>query len=186
MVFVYLFIGFVMLQRVIEVIIANQNAKWIKKKGGYEAGAEHYKYIVAMHALFFVALLIEISFMGTEVVRWSIIPLIIFLITQVVRVWALSSLGRFWNTRIMILPGAKVVAKGPYRFMRHPNYVIVAMEILALPFIFQAYWTAFIFSILNVMILRIRIREEERALKEATNYEEVFKDRGRFVPSYDE
>ncbi|WEG17291.1 isoprenylcysteine carboxyl methyltransferase family protein [Alkalihalophilus pseudofirmus] len=183
---VYIFIGFVIIQRLIEVVIANQNAKWMKNQGGYEAGGEHYKYIVALHAFFFVALLIEVSSVQAGGVKWSLIPLVVFLIAQIGRVWALSSLGRFWNTRIMILPGAKVVAKGPYRFMRHPNYVIVTLELLALPLIFQAYWTAIVFSLLNAVILRVRIKEEERALKEATDYEKVFKEKGRFIPSYDE
>ncbi|WP_100371647.1 isoprenylcysteine carboxyl methyltransferase family protein [Bacillus sp. FJAT-45037] len=184
--YIYIFISFVVIQRIVEVIIANQNASWIKKQGGYEVGRDHYKYIVSLHAFFFIALLLEISVFKASVPSWSLIPLILFLVAQIGRVWALSSLGRFWNTRIMVLPGAKVVAKGPYRFMRHPNYVIVALELIALPFIFQAYWTALIFSVLNVIILRVRIKEEERALKEATNYEDVFKDRARSVPSYDE
>jgi methyltransferase len=183
---VYIFIGFVIIQRLVEVVIANQNAKWMKKQGGYEAGREHYKYIFVLHAFFFVALLIEVFSVQAGGVKWSLIPLVVFLIAQIGRVWALSSLGRFWNTRIMILPGAKVVAKGPYRFMRHPNYVIVTLELFALPLIFQAYWTAIVFSLLNAVILRVRIKEEERALKEATDYEEVFKEKGRFIPSYDE
>ena len=83
--------------------------------------------------------------------------------------------------RIIVLPGAKVITKGPYQFMRHPNYVVVVIELLCLPLIFQAYWTALIFSSLNLLILSIRIKSEERALKADTNYQDVFEKRNRFT-----
>lgn len=185
MIAVYLFISLVVVQRVVEVLIANRNAKWIKGQGGYEAGREHYKYIVALHMLFFLSLLIEVSITKHTFIVWSIFPLAVFILAQIGRVWALASLGRFWNTRIMILPGAKVVAKGPYRFLRHPNYAIVVTEIACLPLIFQAYWTAILFTILNAFILSIRIQVEERALEEATNYQKTFEKRKRFIPTYD-
>ncbi len=168
------------------MIIANRNAKWVKSQGGYEAGKDHYKYIVLLHSLFFISLLIEISITNKGFVLWSIIPLIAFLLAQVGRVWALSSLGRFWNTRIMILPGAKVVAKGPYKYLRHPNYAVVVTELACLPLIFQAYWTALIFTLLNAFILSVRIRVEEKALDEATNYTKAFKNHRRFIPKYEE
>ncbi len=170
----YLFIAVVISQRLIEMRIARQHAQWIKSQGGYERGEEHYPYIVTMHILFFVALLTEVTFTWTEQSQWSMIPLMIFLLTQWGRVWVLSSLGRFWNTRIMILPGAKIVAKGPYRFVRHPNYLIVAIEIVVLPLIFHAYWTAAVFTLFNATLMVIRIKEEERALKEVTDYDDVF------------
>ena len=185
MVAVYLFILLVVIQRIVEVQIANRNAKWVISQGGYEAGKDHYKYIVALHVLFFIALLIEVTVTKHTFMLWSIIPLAVFLVAQVGRVWALSSLGRFWNTRIMILPGAKVVAKGPYRYLRHPNYAIVITEIACLPLVFQAYWTAIAFTVLNAVILSTRIQVEERALEEATNYQKTFEKRKRFIPTYE-
>ncbi len=186
MVGIYLFILLVIFQRIIEVVIANRNARWIKSQGGYEAGREHYTFIIGTHVFFFLSLIIEVTVNWNHFAKWSFIPLIIFLLAQMGRTWALSSLGRFWNTRIMILPGAKVVAKGPYQYVRHPNYVIVVTEIAMLPLIFQAYWTAIMFTVINALVLSIRIKEEETALKEATNYQNVFAKRRRFIPSYDE
>ncbi|NEU31654.1 isoprenylcysteine carboxyl methyltransferase [bacterium LRH843] len=182
----YLFIILVIAQRVFEIIIANRNALWIKRQGGYEAGKEHYKLIIATHSLFFLALIVEVTFRYNDALKWSILPLILFLLAQVGRAWALSSLGRFWNTRIMILPGAKIIAKGPYRYVRHPNYVIVVTEIAMLPLIFHAYFTAVVFTILNAFVLSIRIKAEEEALKKVTNYEQIFAQRNRFMPRYDE
>ncbi|OIJ11577.1 isoprenylcysteine carboxyl methyltransferase [Anaerobacillus arseniciselenatis] len=182
---IYLLIVIVICQRVIEVIIANKNAVWIKERGGYEVGREHYKYLVLLHTMFFLSLLVEVTVHPPKFVAWSIVPFFIFLIAQFGRVWALSSLGEFWNTRIMVLPGAKVIAKGPYQYIRHPNFVIVFTEIAVFPLIFQAYWTAVVFTIVNALVLSVRIRTEEKALKEATDYEEVFEKRGRFIPSYE-
>jgi methyltransferase len=183
---IYIFIALVIMQRIVEVMIANRNARWIKSQGGYEVGKEHYKYIVVLHALFFVSLIIEVTVIDSGFVFWTVAPLIIFLLAQFGRVWALSALGRFWNTRIMILPGAKVVAKGPYRYLRHPNYVIVVTELACLPLIFQAYWTAILFTIMNALVLSIRIKVEEKALEDVTNYKDVFKKRKRFVPTYED
>ncbi|WP_227938713.1 isoprenylcysteine carboxyl methyltransferase family protein [Alkalihalobacillus deserti] len=185
MIAVYLFILLVVVQRIVEVLIANRNAKWIRSQGGYEAGKDHYKYIVALHFLFFISLLIEVTVTNHTFMLWSVLPLVVFLLAQLGRVWALSSLGRFWNTRIMILPGAKVIAKGPYRYLRHPNYAIVVTELACLPLIFQAYWTAIVFTILNAVILSTRIQVEERALEEATNYQKTFEKRRRFFPTYE-
>lgn len=186
MIFIYLLIFIVIVQRLVEVIIADQNASWIKSQGGYEVGREHYPYLVLLHSLFFVSLLIEVTIHPPTFVTWIAIPFVIFILAQVGRIWALTSLGRFWNTRIMVLPGAKVIAKGPYRFMRHPNYAIVITEILMFPLVFQAYLTAIVFTIFNAAILSIRIKVEENALKEVTNYDDEFAKRGRFVPSYEE
>lgn len=186
MIGIYIFIGIVIVQRLVEMVIAKRNATWIKKQGGYEVGQSHYKFIVLLHMFFFLSLLIEISLSNRPFTMWAIIPLVIFLLAQFGRVWALFSLGPFWNTRIMVLPGAKVVAKGPYRYLRHPNYFIVITEIAMLPLIFQAYWTAIVFSVLNAIVLSVRIKVEEHALKETTNYNEVFERRSRFIPTYEE
>ena len=138
-------------------------------KGAYEIGASHYKFMILLHASFFVSFLVEVVYFKSLFTAnyWL---LIVFLLLQLFRVWCLASLGTFWNTKIIILPGANVVVKGPYKFIRHPNYLIVCLEIAVLPLMFQAYVTAITFTILNLIMLSIRIPIEEKALKEATNY----------------
>ncbi|MCM3762063.1 isoprenylcysteine carboxyl methyltransferase family protein [Alkalihalobacillus oceani] len=186
MILAYVFIIIVIVQRFVEMAIANRNAKWIKKQGGYEVAGEHYKGIIAVHGFFFISLLIEITITKQSWTGASALPFALFLLAQLGRVWALSSLGRYWNTRIMIIPGANVVAKGPYKYVRHPNYVIVVLEIAVLPLIFQAYWTAILFTVLNAAVLSVRIKKEEAALKQATNYNDVFQKRRRFIPTYED
>ncbi|WP_019413602.1 isoprenylcysteine carboxyl methyltransferase family protein [Paenisporosarcina sp. TG20] len=167
-------IGFVILQRLVELFIARNNETWIRSQGGYEVGASHYPYMVAMHVLFFISVIIEfLAFDRTVPVYW--VPLfLVFLALQMMRIWVISSLGRFWNTKILVLPGAQVVKKGPFRFIQHPNYVVVSFEILVIPLMFGAYFTALLFTLLNFIILRVRIPIEEAALREVTNYKEVF------------
>jgi methyltransferase len=178
----YLLFIFLILQRFTELTIAKSNERWMKARGAFETGQSHYKWIVLVHTGFFLSFFIEVVFVDREPAVWWWIPFVVFLAAQVLRVWSLASLGHFWNTRIIILPGADVVAKGPYRLMRHPNYVIVAAEILSIPLIFQAYVTAVLFSILNVIILSIRIPIEEKALADATDYKKTFRNRRRFIP----
>jgi methyltransferase len=172
----------IIVQRLVELYIANRNRKWMINQGGYEVGQEHYIYLVLLHATFFISIIAEVNYMERSLAFWWYVPFAVFCITQGIRIWCLFSLGRFWNTRIVILPGAKVVAKGPYRFLRHPNYLIVITEILVIPLIFQAYFSSVIFTLLNALVLYIRIPYEEKALQEATNYDEVFKSRSRFIP----
>ncbi|MED3647592.1 isoprenylcysteine carboxyl methyltransferase family protein [Halalkalibacterium halodurans] len=186
MIWVYAFISLVIVQRLVEVGLANQNAKWIRSKGGYEVGQTHYKYLVLLHGFFFVSLITEVTIKGVAFDLWSAIPFAWFLFAQILRLWALSSLGRFWNTRIMILPDANVIASGPYRYIKHPNYAVVIIEIAMLPLFFKAYMTAFLFSLLNAIVLYIRIHTEEEALQAATNYEAVFEGKARFTPKLDE
>ncbi|MFC4354995.1 isoprenylcysteine carboxyl methyltransferase family protein [Chryseomicrobium palamuruense] len=166
--------GFVIIQRIIELFIAKRNEEWIKSQGGYEVGKRHYPFMVALHVGFFISLLLEFTLLDRGLSLFLIPLLIIFAITQLMRIWVLSSLGRFWNTKIMILPGASVVKKGPFRFMRHPNYTIVALELLVIPLMFNAFITVFVFSLLNLWMLSVRIPIEEAALSEDTNYKEVF------------
>lgn len=165
---------FVIIQRLIELVVAKRNEKWILSQGGYEVGAAHYPFMVLMHISFFIALIVEINFFERTLSPiWGfILPL--FLLAQVGRVWCLTSLGKFWNTKIMILPGEHIVSKGPYRKIKHPNYVIVTIELLTLPLLFNAYFTAVIFAFLNLWMLSVRIPIEEKALFEATNYEQMF------------
>ena len=167
-------ISIVILQRLIELFIAKRNEKWMRSQGAFEAGAAHYPVMVSMHIVFFISLLAEVFLFERALSPLWIIFLVIFIIAQAARIWCLTSLGKFWNTKIIILPGATVVQKGPYKWVRHPNYIIVATELLVLPLLFSAYLTAIVFSLLNVWMSSVRIPAEEKALKEATNYKETF------------
>ena len=154
----------IVLQRLIEVVVAKQNEKWMKERGAVEHHSNHYKWIVLVHALFFVSILAEAY--GEELVlnQWKGILLLLFVCAQAFRLWCLTSLGRFWNTKIIVLPDAELVSKGPYKFMKHPNYVVVAIEFIMIPLLFNAYITAFIFPILHGILMRVRIPYEEKAL----------------------
>lgn len=175
MIYFYLIITFIICQRLVELYIAHKNEKWMLARGGIEVGNEHYKLFILLHVTFFIFLIYEVhNIVTAQSVAFNIYFFFLFVIAQIMRVWCIVSLGKFWNTKIIVLPGAKVVRKGPYRYFRHPNYVIVIMEMMTLPLIFHAYWTAIIFMLSCAVVLFIRIREEEAALKEATNYEAVF------------
>ncbi|WP_253896088.1 isoprenylcysteine carboxyl methyltransferase family protein [Solibacillus sp. R5-41] len=157
----------IILQRLVELVVAKRNEKTMRAKGAYEVGASHYPYMIMLHSSFFVSLIIEVMY-GNAIQTPDYLLLIVFLGLQLMRIWCLMSLGSFWNTKILILPGATLVKKGPYAFIPHPNYVIVCLEILVIPLMFQAYFTALCFTILNAWMLTVRIPIEGKALKEAT------------------
>nr|WP_270180574.1 isoprenylcysteine carboxylmethyltransferase family protein [Alkalihalobacillus sp. CinArs1] len=158
-------------QRLAELMVAKRNERWMKDKGAFEAGKEHYKFIVMLHVAFLAAFFVEGAIRGFQLSSVWTVMLTIFIITQLLRVWTIKSLGRFWNTKIIVLPDANVVTKGPYKFIRHPNYLIVVIEIIALPLIFSSYITALLFTVLNAfLLLKIRIPAEEIALRKATDF----------------
>jgi methyltransferase len=135
-------------------------------KGAVERGAGHYPVMVGIHALWLVSTLVEGLLRGPETPWWWPVPLAAFLLVQPLRYWAILSLGESWNVRVLVVPGRRLVRSGPYRYFTHPNYVVVVVEVLALPLIFGAWVTALVFSVLNAAFLFVRIREEERALEE--------------------
>ena len=159
----FVIILFVILQRVIELAIAKRNEVYMLSKGAYEVGREHYPFMIALHVSFFVSLLIEVLFFQNTLSAIFPFLFIFFLIVQCIRIWCLATLGKFWNTKIIILPGANVVKKGPYKLLRHPNYFVVCTEILILPLMFNAYFTAITFTLLNIAMLAVRIPVEENA-----------------------
>ena len=165
----------VIAQRLAEVFIAKRNEKSMLSKGAYEVGNSHYPYMIALHVSFFLFLIIEV--IANQISLSPLFPMLflLFLAVQALRIWCLRSLGPFWNTKIIILPDANVVKKGPYIYFRHPNYAVVCLEIVLLPLMFQAYFTAFCFTLLNITMLSVRIPLEEKALREMTNYNHVFK-----------
>ncbi|MDN3016765.1 isoprenylcysteine carboxylmethyltransferase family protein [Paenibacillus sp. BSR1-1] len=180
-----LFFSFIILQRIVEVLVAKNNESWMKKRGAIEFGEKHYRFMVLMHSLFFISLLLEkLLFNRGFSTVWPWV-LMIFVLAQFFRIWVIASLGRFWNTKIIVLPDAPAIRKGPYRYIRHPNYFVVTIEFLVIPTLFSAYLTACLFTIFNAIMLAIRIREEENALKSITEYEGTFKDCHRFIPKFD-
>jgi methyltransferase len=178
----FLFLVVIILQRLAELIVANKNEKWMKNHGGVEFGQKHYRIIVGLHSLFFLFYLGEVYLFNKEISQIWPILLPLFILTQAGRVWALSSLGRYWNTKIIVLPDTEVIVKGPYKYLRHPNYVIVTLEFVIIPLLFQAYFTFIIFSLLNIWILSIRIPEEEKALTQLTTYGQSLGQARRFFP----
>jgi methyltransferase len=177
-----LFFLFVVLQRSIELFVARKNEKWMKDQGALEFGSNHYQYMVIMHALFFVFFLVEKITLNRDVSQFWPLLLSVFVFTQIMRFWVISSLGKYWNTKILVLPNVNVVRKGPYRFIKHPNYVVVTLELMVVPLLFDAYVTTILFTILNLLILSVRIPAEEKALKELTEYEGSFQRCNRFFP----
>ncbi|MBM7609559.1 methyltransferase [Lysinibacillus composti] len=171
----FMIVSFVIAQRLIEVSVAKRNEKRMLRKGAYEVGASHYPVMILLHVSFFISLIVEVLLVDRPLSPIFLLLFIIFICTQALRIWCLSTLGEYWNTKIIILPGANVVKKGPYMFIRHPNYLVVCVEILLLPTMFQAYFTAIMFTLLNFIMLSVRIPLEEKALMEATNYTSEFK-----------
>jgi methyltransferase len=152
-------IALVTLQRLGELGLARRNTKILMACGGIEVGAEHYPLIVAVHAAWLIALWI----FGRDQ-EVNLLALARFVVLQGVRVWILAALGERWTTRIIVLPGAKLVAAGPYRYLSHPNYAVVAGEIAVLPLALHLPVVALLFTVLNAVVLTIRIRAETRAL----------------------
>jgi len=156
----WLIVVAVSLQRLGELVLARRNTKRLLAQGGREHGAGHYPAIVLLHTAWLVALVLFIPPDTPPDLIW----LAILVLLQVARIWVIASLGGRWTTRIIVMPQAPLVARGPYRWMRHPNYVVVAAEIIALPMVFGAFWIAIVFTLLNAAVLAWRIREENRAL----------------------
>ena len=156
-------VALVAIQRLLELRLSRRHERLLRARGAVERGREHYPLMVALHVLWLLSTLIEGLLRGP--VLWPV-PLALFLLVQPLRYWAIFSLGENWNTRILVVPGAKLVRRGPYRYLKHPNYVVVVVEIATFPLIFGAWVTAIVFSVLNAVLLFVRIREENRALAE--------------------
>ena len=159
-------VALVAVQRLFELVLARKNERRARARGAVERGQRHYRLIVALHTLWLVCTLVEGLLRGPELPAFWPVPLALFLLVQPLRYWAIFSLGERWNTKILVLPGEKPIRHGPYRYLDHPNYVVVVVEILTFPLIFGAWITALVFTVLNAAILSVRIREENRALSE--------------------
>jgi len=155
-----LFILFVILQRLSELYIARRNEKWLRSQGAVEYGASHYPYIVALHTLFIISIIVEYMLKSNSPIDYTF--LVLFIVLLVFKFWTLSSLGKYWNTKIFRVPGSGPVKKGPYKIFKHPNYIDVICEIIIIPLVFHLYYTAIIFTVLNAIMLTVRIRVENK------------------------
>ena len=155
----YAIMAFVTAQRLAELAIDRRNTARLLAAGAHEVGARHFPAMVAMHAAWLAALWFSVGGRGVNV------PLLaVFGVLQLLRVWVLATLGPRWTTRIIVSPGAPLVKRGPFRFLRHPNYTVVTAEIAVLPLVFGLVWIAVLFSVLNAAMLYVRIGAENRAL----------------------
>jgi methyltransferase len=155
----------VALERLAELVVSRRNLAWSRARGGVEYGAGHYPFMVVLHVGLLVGCLVEVRVADRQplpVVASAMVVLV--LASQALRWWCISTLGRRWNTRIVVVPGLAPVTSGPYRYLRHPNYVAVVVEGFALPLAGSAWVTALVFTALNAMLLTVRIREEDAAL----------------------
>lgn len=152
-------LAFVTLQRLAELALSQRNMKKLLARGAYEVAPEHYPFLVTLHASWLAML----WFFGPGP-PIEIVPLILFVLLQMGRVWAIAALGERWTTRIIILPGEPLVTSGPYRWVNHPNYLVVIGEFAILPLVFDLPVVAIVFSLLNAAMLAVRIRAENIAL----------------------
>jgi len=156
----WVFLAFLITQRLSELYIARQNEKWLLKQGAVQYGQSHYPFMVGMHTLFIVSLIVEYNVRDNT--AFSYYFLLAFIAVLSFKFWALSSLGKYWNTKIYRVPGVYPVKKGPYKIFKHPNYMEVVLEIAIIPMVFNLYYTAIIFSVLNAAMLYVRISVENK------------------------
>jgi len=160
-----LLIAAVACERVAELVITRRNLAWSRARGGVEFGAGHYPAMVVLHTGLLVGCVAEVIWLDRPflpVLGWPM--LVIVLAAQGLRWWCIATLGRQWNTRLVVVPGAPRVTGGPYRYLSHPNYVAVIAEGVALPLVHTAWVTALVFTVLNAVLLRTRVHTENRAL----------------------
>ena len=156
----YVILALVVLQRLGELVLARRNTSALLARGAVEIGAKHYPLIVLLHATWLAAVILLLP--KPAIINWLLLA--VFVVLQGLRVWVLATLGPYWTTRIISVPGAPLVRRGPYRLFRHPNYMVVAGEILVLPLVFGEVWIAIAFSLANAALLAWRIRQEETGL----------------------
>jgi methyltransferase len=153
------------LERLAELVVSRRHAAWAFAHGGVESGRGHFPAMVALHSALLVGCVAEVVVLHRTfiaVVGWPMVVLV--LAAQALRWWCIGTLGPHWNTRVIVVPGAPLISAGPYRWLRHPNYVAVVVEGLALPLVHSAWATAAVFTVLNAALLTVRIRAEDRAL----------------------
>ncbi|MFE6236081.1 isoprenylcysteine carboxyl methyltransferase family protein [Cellulosimicrobium sp. NPDC057862] len=163
-------VGATAVERLAELVVSARNARWSFARGGVESGRGHFPAMVALHTGLLLACVAEAWLADRPFLPWLGWPMLtLVLASQGLRWWCIATLGPRWNTRVIVVPGLPLVARGPYRWLRHPNYVAVVVEGLALPLVHSCWVTALVFTVVNAVLLaRFRIPAEERALALAT------------------
>jgi methyltransferase len=156
------------LERLAELLVSKRNAAWGPSRGGYETGREHYPVMVLLHTGLLVGALVEAWVRRPDVsLALAASMFVLVLVSQGLRWWCIATLGRRWNTRVIVVPGLPLVRSGPYRLLDHPNYVAVVLEGIALPLVHAAWITAVVFTVANAALLAVRLRVENTALATA-------------------
>jgi methyltransferase len=164
--FYVLLIVAVSMERLAELVVSRRNLAWARTRGGREHGFGHYPFMVALHTGLLVACLIEATHRSfVPALGWPMLAVVV--VAQALRWWCITILGPRWNTRIIVVPGLPPVDGGPYRWLRHPNYVAVVLEGIALPLVHTAWITAVVFTAVNTALLRVRISSENAAMAQA-------------------
>ena len=180
-----LFVLGLALERGVELRLSRRNAAWARRLGAIEYGQRHLRWMKALHAAFFVGCVGEVWLFSRPFMPALAWPCLgVALASQALRYWTIATLGRRWNVAVLVMPGVPVVTKGPFRFLKHPNYLAVVAEGVAVPLIHSAFLTALVFSLLNSWLLAVRIRCEENALREHCDYRGRLGDRRRLWPTW--
>ena len=157
-------VSVLVLQRLAELVWAKRNERWLRANGAKEFGARHYPAIVLLHTGFLTSLAVEAWLRGPQFhPQWRAIVTLL-LAAFAFRYWCLTALGKYWNTKILVVPGAQLICRGPYRWFKHPNDGVVIAELLLYPLLVQAWWTLLWASVLNALLLTVRIKIENQAL----------------------
>jgi methyltransferase len=177
------FLALLAAERVFELRLSRRNAEHALARGAIESGRAHYRWMRALHTALFVSCALEVLVLRRAIDPRLAAPMLAAaLAAQALRYWAIATLGERWNVRVIVTPGEPVVTGGPYRWLRHPNYLAVVIEGFAVPLLGGAWLTALWFSAANAWLLFVRIRAEERALAEHCEFEQKLGDRPRLVP----
>lgn len=188
MVIPWVYVGFLCalaLERGAEVALSRAHAAKAFALGALEVGQQHFKLMQALHVSFFVVTIAEILLLRRPWIPALGIPMAVLAVgAQGLRYWAIGTLKERWNTRVIVLPGLRAVTEGPYRWLRHPNYVAVIVELFAVPLMHSAYLSAAMFTLLNAALLRVRIQCEERALRDHCGYDEALQGRSALMPRW--
>lgn len=185
----YIFFGIVALmaiQRLFELRTSIKNERWILSQGGHEVGHSHYKWMVALHSSWMVAMIAEVYFLSCPfILPLALLSLFGAVAGQILRYVAITTLGKRWTTKIFILPQKEAVSSGIFKYLKHPNYLGVILEVFFVPLIHTAFLTSAIYSALNGLLLKKRIHLEEQALSQSNNYGDLMKNKSRFMPQLD-
>ena len=158
-------VAVVVVARFVELGVAQRHLAWARERGGVETGAGHYPYMVALHSALLAGCVVEVLVADRPFLPWLGWPMLgLLLAAHALRWWCIRTLGPQWNNRVIRVPGQPLVTGGPYRWLRHPNYVAVVAEGVALPLVHSAWVTALVFTLLNAWLLRVRIGVENGAL----------------------